>query len=140
MDTTFEERSVIVQLISLVLVLGGYLVVAGMMMSSGIQPLTAYLPLFGGAVGLLVVVLVVGHIVALFFGRPERHDERDRLINWRADSIASHVLAGGILIAIIGMVCEMDSVWVAHFLLLTLILHELFKLSLQLIFYRRGVS
>ena len=139
MDTTYEERSVIVQLIGLVLVLGGYFVVAGIMMREGVPTLIAFVPLFVVAVVLLVIVLTLGHILALFWGRPERRDERDRLIEWRADSIASHVLGGGVLIAITGMIFSVNNVWIAHLLLLLLLLSEVLKLSLQLLFYRRGV-
>ena len=139
MDTTYEERSVGVQLVSLVGVLGGYFVVAGLMMARGELSLAAYLPLFISVVVLMVVVLALGHILALFFGKPEKHDERDRLVNWRADSNAQHVLAGGVLIAIGGMVYGIDSVLTAHFLLFSLLMHEIVKLSMQLFYYRRGV-
>jgi len=150
MDTSYEERSIWVQLVSLVVIFGGYLVVAWIMMSAGgapgetpgeeqAVPIFAYIPLFTIAVILLVIVLVMGHIGALFFGMPEKTDERDRLINWRADSYASHVLGGGVLIGITGLVFGLDTVWVAHFLFLCLLLSEIVKLILQLVFYRRGV-
>ncbi len=137
--TSFEERSAWVQLVSLVTVLGGYFVVAGIMMSRGVQELIAYTPLFVAGVILLIIVLALGHIVAVFYGKPERHDERDRLIGWRADSNASRVLEGGVLIGITGMVFSIDSVWIAHLLLLSLLLREIVKLSMQLVYYRRGV-
>ncbi len=146
MDTTYEERSIWVQLVSLVVIFGGYLVVAGIMMAAdgaageeqGV-PIFAYIPLFTIAVILLVIVLTLGHIGAMFFGLPEKTDERDRLINWRADSYASHILGGGVLIGITGMVFGLDTVWVAHFLFLCLLLTEIVKLVLQLVFYKRGV-
>ena len=138
-DTTYEERSIWVQLISLIVVLGGYLAVAGVMMADGVPALIAFLPLFGVAVVLLVIVLTLGHILALVWGRPEKRDERDRLIEWRADSLASHVLGGGVLVAITCMVFEVPNVWVAHLLLLLMLLSEVLKLVLQLVFYRRGM-
>jgi hypothetical protein len=138
-DTTYEERSIWVQLISLIVVLGGYLAVAGVMMANGVPALIAFLPLFVIAVVLLVIVLALGHILALVWGRPERRDERDRLIEWRADSLASHVLGGGVLVAITCMVFEVSNVWVAHLLLLLMLLSEVLKLVLQLVFYRRGM-
>ncbi|MFT5481649.1 MAG: hypothetical protein ACI9GW_000294 [Halieaceae bacterium] len=140
MNTTYEQRSVLVQLISLVLVLGGYLAMAGLMMTGEAPPpLIAYLPLFAGAVALLVIVLVAGHLAALFFGMPENHDERGRLINWRSNSNASYVLAGGVLIGIAGMMFGVGDVWVAHFLLLSLLLQEILKAAMQLFYYARGV-
>ncbi len=139
MAPSFEERSVWVQLVSLVVVLGGYFVVAGLMMREGVPVLIAFLPLFVVAVVLLVIVLALGHIIALFWGKPEGRDERDRLIEWRADSNASYVLGGGVLIAIAGMVFEINSVWIAHLLFLLLLLSEVLKLTMQLVYYRRGV-
>lgn len=139
MNTTYEERSVVVQLVSLVLVLGGYFVAAGQMMARGELSLTAYMPLFVGAIVLMVVVLVLGHILALFYGMPEKQDERDRLINWRADSNGGYVLEAGVLITLIGMAFGIESVWAAHLLLQALLLHEIVKLSMRLYYYRRGV-
>jgi hypothetical protein len=138
-DTSYEERSVWVQLVSLAVVLGGYFVVAGVMMRDGVPVLIAFLPLFVVAVVLLVIVLALGHILALFWGKPEGRDERDRLIEWRADSNASHVLGGGVLIAITGMVFEINNVWIAHLLFLLMLLSEVLKLTMQLVYYRRGV-
>ena len=140
MNTTYEERSVIVQLVSLVLILGGYLTTAvAMMAGEEPLPLIDYLPMFVVAIVLLVLVLTLGHIAALLFGLPENQDERDRLINWRSDSNASYVLEGGVLIGITAMVFAVDSVWIAHFLLLSLLLQEIVKCSMQLFYYRQGV-
>lgn len=139
MKTSFEEKSVSIQLFSLVTILGGYFAVAGTKMYQGAEELIAYLPLFVVAIVLLVIVLAAGHIVAVMFGKTERHDERDRLIGWRADSNASRVLEGGVLIAITGMAFSITSVWIAHLLLLSLLMREVVKLSMQLVYYRRGV-
>ena len=139
MNTSFEEKSVWVQLISLVVIFAGYFAVAGFMMTQGVPVLVAYVPLFMASVVLLVIMLTAGHIVAVCFGKPEGRDERDRLIEWRADSVSSHVLGGGVLIAITGMIFELDNVWIAHFLFLLMFLSEVLKLAMQLVYYRRGV-
>lgn len=139
MDTTFEEKSAWVQLISLVVILGGYFVVAGYMMSKGVQELTAYASLFAVSIVLLVIMLAAGHIIAVCFGKPEGRDERDKLIGWRAESNASWLLGGGVLIAIVGMIFHINNVWIAHLLLLSMLLSELLKLAMQLFYYRRGM-
>lgn len=139
MNASFEEKSVWIQLISLVVGLGAYLVVAGSMLSNGVDVLPAYGAVFMVAVGLIVAVNVVGHIVVVIVSRPEGRDERDRLIGWRAESNSSWILAAGVLIAIACMVVSVDDVWVAHLLLLSLFATEIAKDVIRLVYYRRGV-
>lgn len=139
-SASFEERSVWVQLMALVAVLGSYFVVAVLLLSKGVTTLIAFVPLVIAAVVLLVVVLVVGHIVVAIASRPEGRDERDRLIEWRAESGASWILGVGILAAIAGLIVSVDSVWIAHVLLLAMLVSEVAKLILQLVYYRRGMQ
>ncbi|MBC7772642.1 MAG: hypothetical protein H7210_09130 [Pyrinomonadaceae bacterium] len=136
---SFEEKSVWVQLVSLVLVLGAYFTVSGIMLASGVRVLVPYVPVFMSAVILLVVVLGLGHAVAAVMGKPERRDERDRLIGWRAESNSSWLLAAGVFFAITALVFQVDTVWVAHLLLASMFASEVLKLLLQLRYYRRGV-
>ncbi len=141
MNASFEEKSVFLQLISTMAVLGGYFVVAWKMMSNGIDTLVAYVPLFAIAVILLVLVLIAGYIVIAFAGRSksDKRDERDKLISWRAESNSGWILATGVLAGITAMILSIDNVWVAHLLLLSLLLSEVAKYSFQLIYYRRGI-
>ncbi|MCX6597313.1 MAG: hypothetical protein NTV70_13205 [Acidobacteria bacterium] len=136
---SFEERSVWVQLISLLLVLGGYFIVAQQMVSRGVTELVVFAPVFAVAVVLMVVVTVAGHIVAALVSRPEGQDERDRLISWRAESQSGWLVATGVLAGITAMVFSVPTVWVAHLLLFSLFLSEILKLTLQLTYYRRGI-
>src|SRR6185312_15279963 len=62
MSASFEEKSVWIQLISMVAVLGSYFVIAARMLSNGVTVVIAYVPLFIVAVIMLVVVLVAGHV------------------------------------------------------------------------------
>lgn len=133
---SFEERSVWVQLVALLVVLGGYFVVSGWMLSRGIEELAPYVPLFIAATVLLVVVLVVGHIGAAVVGKPEKRDERDRIIGWRAESNSSWLLGAGVFCAIVGLIFSIAPVWIAHLLLASLFASEALKLSLQVVYYR----
>ena len=85
MNASFEEKSVWIQLVSMVLMLGGYFVVAGMMLAGGVSQIVAFVPLFVVAVVLQVVLMVVGYTVVAIASRPEGRDERDRLIEWRSE-------------------------------------------------------
>lgn len=152
MGLSFEEKSVWVQLIAVVVGLGVYFAVAGVMAAQGVTGLIPYAPVLGVAVVLLVLVMVAGHIVAAVSGVSggvsggiaggggvEPADERDRLIGWRAGSRTGWILAAGIVLAIGCMLVGVGAVWVAHLLLGSLFLAEVVKLILQLTYYRRGV-
>lgn len=138
-DASFDEKSVWIQLASVVVGLGAYFVVAGRMLFDGIDVLAAYMPLFAVAVVLIVAVNVAGHTVAAIASRPEGRDERDRLITWRAESNSSWILGVGAIVAIIGLIAPIGEVWVAHLLLLSLFAAEVAKDVNQLVYYRRGV-
>lgn len=136
---SFEERSVWVQLVSLLTVLGGYFLVSGWMLLRGIERIGPYVPLFMAATVLLVIVLVVGHIAAAVIGKAEKRDERDRLIGWRAESNSSWLLGAGVFSALTALAFGVQPVWIAHLLLASLFASEVLKLSLQVVYYRRGV-
>jgi len=140
MSASFEERSVWIQLVGMVLGLGAYFVVAGLMLRGGVTTLAAYVPLFIAAVVLMVIVLVAGHIAAAVIGKPEDKDERDRLIGWRAESNSGWVLAAGVFCAITGMIFSIENVWIAHLLLVSMFLSEMLGYILRLVYYRRGMK
>lgn len=139
MEASFEEKSVWIQLVGMVIGMGAYLAIAGVMLSNGVTTMPAYAALFMVATVGMVILLVVGHIVAAISNRPEKRDERDRLIAWRAEHNSSWVLAAGVFTAITAMVFGIETVWVAHLLLLSMILSEVLGYGLRIIYYRRGI-
>jgi hypothetical protein len=140
MHASFEEKSVWIQLVSTVAVLGAYFVVAALMLSKGVTTVIAFVPLFIVSVALLVVVLTVGHVVVAITARPDGRDERDRIIEWRAESNSSWILGVGVLAALTGLVVSLDNVWIAHMLLLSMLLSEVARFIFQLVYYRRGME
>lgn len=136
MISSFEERSVWIQLISLTLVLAAYMVVSGIMLSNGVMALPPYVAVFAIATVLLVITLIAGHFLSALMGRVEPRDERDRLISWRAESNASWLLATGAFAAIAALIFSIQAVWVAHLLLLSIFASEILKLVLQITYYR----
>lgn len=139
MGSSFEEKSVWTQLVSLVVGLGGYLVVAGLMLSNGVGALPPFVPVFAVAIVLVVAINVGGHVVAAVASRSHEADERDRLIGCRAESRSSWVLAAGVIGAIVALILSVGDVWVAHLLLVSLFCSEVAKDVLQLVYYRRGI-
>lgn len=139
MGASFEEKSVWIQLVGMLAGMGGYFVVAGGMLARGERAMPAYAALFLVATALMVIFLVAGHVVAAIASRPEGRDERDRLIEWRAESHSSWVVAAGVLGAVTAMVLGIENVWIANGLLLSLVLSETLGFVLRLVAYRRGL-
>ena len=137
---SYEERSVWVQLVSLCAVFAGYMSVSIAMMSRGVLHLAPYVAVFMTSVGLLIALMIAGHLAAILLGKPERADERDRQIGWRAESNSSWLLGAGVFCAISAMCLGIETVWVAHLLLASLFASEILKLALQIVYYRRGIS
>ena len=139
MKKSFEEKSIWITLVSMLVIFGYYFVVAARMKSAGSSAVVEFVPLFVSVVVLMVVVIVIGHIVVAIASRPEGRDERDRLIEWRAESNASWVLGVGVLAGIWSVATSVDNVWIAHLLLLFLISSEVVKSVSKLLYYRRGL-
>jgi hypothetical protein len=139
MSTSFEEKSVWIQLTCMVVGLGAYFVLAGNMLAAGVRAMPAFAALFMVAVGFMVILLIAGHVIAALSRRPEVRDERDRIIAWRAEHNSSWVLAVGVFAAMTCMVFSIDNVWTANLLLLFLGLSEALGFVLQIVYYRRGL-
>ncbi|MFG0274305.1 MAG: hypothetical protein ACF8QF_04535 [Phycisphaerales bacterium] len=139
MGASFEEKSVWVQLVGLAAGLGAYFVVAGIMLANGVRVLAPFVPVFAVALVFLITLMVVGHVLAAITRKPEAADERDRVIEWRAESHTAWMLPIGVFLAITGLLFAFEPVWIAHLLLLSLFIAEMAKLALQALYYRRGV-
>jgi hypothetical protein len=137
---SYEERSVWVQFISLCVVFATYMSISITMLAKGVLHLWPYVALFMSATLMLVILLGAGHVAALVLGKPERADERDRLIGWRAESNSSWLLGAGVFYAIAALCFNIEAVWIAHLLLGSLFASEILKLGLQVIYYRRGLG
>jgi len=139
MTASFQEKSVWIQFIGTGVSLAAYLGVAGVMYANGVDRLAAYAAVFMVAVGLMVIILVIGHILAAITARTEKPDERDRVIGWRSESNSSWVLATRVLMGITCMAMSVDPVLVAHLLLGSLFAAQMLQYGLQILYYRRGM-
>lgn len=136
---SFEEKSVWIQLVGMLLALGAYFLIAGQMAIAGQRAMPAYAAVFMVAVGAMVIFLIVVHTLAAIVAKPEQSDERDKLIAWRSEHNSSWLAAVGILTAVTCLVFEVQSVWTANILLLSLALSQVLGFVLQITYYRRGV-
>ena len=139
MDTSFEEKSVWIQLVSLVVGLGGYLVFAGILVSNGVIVLTAFVPFLVAAIVVIVAINIAGHMVVAIKSRSDDADERDRIIGYLAESRAAWILGVGVIGAIIALILAVDDIWIVHLLLVSMVGSEVVKLVLQIVYYRRGI-
>ncbi len=139
MNASFEEKSVWVQLVATAIGLGVYFFLASKLIAIGVNELPPYAILFTVTTIFLVVMMVVGHVIAAITGKPEGRDERDRLIEWKAEARSSWILAVGVFGAITAMLFKVSNVWIANGLLLSLFVSTMVGFALRLISYRRGV-
>ncbi len=139
MSTSFEEKSVWIQLTGMIVGLGAYFVVAGRMAAEGVRAMPAYAAVFMVAVVAMVVFLIVAYTLAALIRKPEPSDERDRLISWRSEHNSSWIAAVGILAAVTCMVFDVENVWTANVLLLSLAASEILGFVLRIVYYHRGV-
>ncbi len=138
-SASFEEKSTWVQLVGMVLGLGAYFVVAGRMLASGVRAMPAFAAVFMVAVAAMVVFLIIAYALVSLMGKQEPPDERDRLIVWRSEYNSGWVVAAGVLGAVTCMVLNVENVWTANLLLLSLALSEVLGCVLRIAHYRRGV-
>lgn len=138
MSASFEERSVWIQLVAMILGLGAYFVVAGRMLAEGVREMPAFAMVFIVAVIWMVIFLIIAYALAALMAKPERRDERDRIIAWRSEYQSSWVVAVGVLAGVACMVLGVGNVWTANVLLLGLAASEILGFVLQIIAYRRG--
>jgi hypothetical protein len=139
-NTSFEEKSAWIVLLSLVGVFSLYFLVAARMLTAGVTDVVApFVPLFVVVVVLLVVVLTIGHAIAAIASRPDGRDERDQAIERRAEASTSWILGVGVLAAAFGLALPVGRAWIANGLLMTLVVSEVVNYGLRLYFYRRGV-
>jgi uncharacterized BrkB/YihY/UPF0761 family membrane protein len=105
---------------------------------SGMNVTPSQFVLFGLAVGLLVVMSIVGHIgIAIVDRRPET-DERDKLIGLKGTRNGGYVLATGVFFALCIALMTKGNFLFTHVLLGFWVIAQLTEIGSQLFFYRRG--
>ncbi len=78
MDITFKEKSLWVQIVAISIVFGSYSLSLGHKITESLSSMP--IPHYIWLVVALVVLNILGHILAAALDKPEREDERDKLI------------------------------------------------------------
>jgi hypothetical protein len=139
-SASFQEKSVWVQLVATLAAAGTYLVLSVRMLPDAATSPVAHAVVFGVAVGLMVLVIGIGHGVAAWTTRVEEQDERDRLIEWKSESRSAWLLVVGMLLALTALIARMESVAVMHILVSSLFVTAIVGFVLRLVYYRRGLG
>lgn len=104
------------------------------------QPLSIGL-LVAAMVGFVIIVVALTIIAALMNPKAANApaDERERLIDLKAERAASYTLSAGVLLSMTGLLMGFDGFLIANVLLASLVAAELVKAGWQIASFRMGV-
>jgi hypothetical protein len=142
-SVNFREKSIWVSTAIMLYVWIWYIDIVGTGLLDGTVTREGTIGVFIGMTVLLVFLEVVSHIILAIVSpkdAQQRNDERDRLINQRAESHSAWMLGAGIIaIAMSTMFRDLSGVVVVHLLLMLMIAIEILSNGLQMVYYRRGM-
>ena len=137
MDLTFKEKSLLIQIVAILIVFGSYFLSIDYKITQSLPSST--IPHFIWLVVALVVLNILGHIFAAAFNTPENEDERDKLIELKAARIQAFLLAAGIVMTILASLKLPNVFFVINLLILFLVISEIVEKAVQLFYYRKGI-
>lgn len=143
MDISFQEKSLWLVFLSLLLIFGVYFLSVLPVESSQVLP--HQIGLFLVLIVFLVLSQIVGHIFLAIVHRRSlaqgqlHSDERDRIIHLKGIRNASYVLATGVFVSICLAILTEGNFLFTHTLLAFWVLAQLVEIGTQLVSYRHGV-
>ncbi|XBQ15099.1 MAG: hypothetical protein ABL308_09005 [Oceanicaulis sp.] len=137
---SFREKSNLAMLAIFLLAYGWYFMAVTPVALSGAPSIAEIDGLFLAAIVFLVAGGIVAHILIAIVGKDDEEDadERDRMIEMRADAKTSYVIGAAAIIAMGLALKEFDPFWIAHTILAGLVVAEITKAVLRAIAYRFG--
>ena len=138
---SFREKSAWITLIAILIVAAGYMT-HGMFWGLNPPANPRWLEALIGVTVIFVAIEIVGHVVlAVRYPKDARtpKDERERLIDLRAERVAAYVYVVGSLIAISTVHLGANRIAIVNAVLLAFILAEIVNYSARIVFHRRGV-
>jgi len=136
LNLSFQEKSLWFMFVSLVAAFGFYFTTV--LPTATLDVMPHQVMVFVLAVGLLVIMQIVGHIVIAIVDRHSATDERDRLIGLKSTRNAAYVLATGVFLALCAALVMQGNFVFMHVLLGAWVLAQLVEIASQLYLYRRG--
>jgi hypothetical protein len=141
--TTFREKSIVVQVVSILAVFGFFGVrLWGFwdqpsMSSTAASSIMSVVALIGITI-CMIVINIPSHIALAFYARPEMSDERDRIIRLRGSRNAYGTLAVGIWCVLYLAIAGVPHGALLYVIMGVIALAELVRLGSQLVYYRLG--
>lgn len=136
MNVSFQEKSLWLMLISLMLGFGFYFVTV--LPTTTVNLMPDHVVFFVLAVVILVITQVVGHIIIVAFDHHPKTDERDQLIELKGTRNGAYALATGVFLALCAALVTEGNFIFTHVLLGFWVLAQLVTMASQLFLYRRG--
>ena len=137
---SFREKTAWIELITYGVVFGGYFFT----LWQAWDELYARGLVIGLTVGAIVVLVIMAvtltAVVALFTPKEANApaDERETLIDLKAERIASYALSTGVVCLIGGLLAGMNGILIAVLLQASLVIAELVKVIAQIAYFRLG--
>jgi hypothetical protein len=133
---SFREKSLWLMFVSLVAVFAFYFATVLPSNAAHVEP--SHVALFTLAVGMLVIIAVLGHIVIAIANPRTATDERDRLIGLEGKRNGSYVMVAGVCLALCASLFDTSTFVLTHVLLGFWVLAQLVEIGSQLILLRQG--
>ena len=144
-----EERGQWVYLVAIVVTYGAYVAIVLAQADRGSLTDVDYVPVMLAAIGIGIVLAIVGRIVveiaggiaAEMAGEEARHeaDVRDRDIGRFGEYFAGTVLGVGMVVPFVLTLTEFDHFWIANAMYLAFVLSAVVGAAIKLVAYRRGL-
>lgn len=132
---TFREKSAAITVAGLLLIYGIY----GWRLAQGPMPMPQAVALLTGLIALQVVLMITAHGAAALLRRPEKPDERDRLVDLRGLRNGYFVLAAAVVGVMVLALAGASTLTVVNALLAGLVAADVVRYGSQLVYYRTGL-
>ena len=137
---SFREKSAWISLITYCVVFGGYFFTLWQAWDESYAQGLSIGLMVGAVVVLVIVAIVLNTIIALFHPKTANApaDERETVIDLKAERIASYTLSIGVICLIGALLMGWNAFLVANLLLASMVIAELVKALALIAYFRRG--
>ncbi len=138
---SFREKSAWIALTAYGLVFGGYFLALWQGWDARYATGLSIGLMFGAVVMLVIIATALTIVAALLNPKAANApvDERERLIDLKAERIASYTLSVGVVCMIGALLMGWNGILVANLLLATMVISEIVKALAQIVHFRAGV-
>lgn len=137
---SFREKSAWISLITYGVVFGGYFLTLWRAWDESYAQGLSIGLMIGAVVALIIVAIVLNTVIALFHPKTANApaDERETMIDLKAERIASYTLSIGVICLIGALLMGWNAFLVANLLLASMVIAELVKALAQIAYFRAG--